>query len=171
MRLVGLLLACLVAGASGGLLAACSFIYKPGCLGEFTPKGFNHPDNVLVYEAAQDVNNWIISHGGEESVAVSEQGLCDIQTDKLEGIVLGKWTGRKILIDVDKITHSYPGNYRNPSFKNVLMHEMLHSLGFEHIPGPGIMNAKMSYDAEFSAGDVAECERVGVCQAPSDGGE
>lgn len=172
MRLVALIALCVAAGASGGLLAGCSFMYKPGCLGEFKPNGFTQTDKVLVYEAAQGVNNFIIAHGGDESIAVSDEGLCSIEKGSLEGLVLGKWTGKKILVDTDKIGREFEGAYYPKNMKNVVMHEMLHSLGFQHIQGYGIMNAQIVFNGDFSEGDVAECVRVGVCSsATKDAGE
>lgn len=172
LRLVGLIAICVLAGATGGLTAGCSFLYQPGCLGQFRVNGVAQEDRIAVYEAAQDLNRFVMSHGGDEAVAISDEGLCPMEAAPLEGIVLGKWTGKKIQLDIPKIHKAYPGLYYNQAFKNVAMHEMLHSLGLEHVGNShAIMSARLAYDAEFTAEDVAECEKAGVCHAaPKDAG-
>jgi hypothetical protein len=47
-------------------------------------------------------------------------------------------------------------------FEAIAMHEFGHAHMLQHIPEPGIMNADDVWH-DFTAGDIAECKRVGAC--------
>lgn len=146
----------IVLGGQGCATIDCEGSYRLG-------PGFTAGQESNVREALRRWNEW----SGSDA-RISSTGICSIEPEALdEPNLFGTWIGYgRIEIDAMKLDR-WCGRLESESerdrcFQSIVMHEVGHSYGLEHIEeGIGVMSPGALPD--FTDEDRRECETRGVC--------
>lgn len=130
------------------LVASCAAVVEvpslPARCGAWDPAGLNTEQTAVLDDAAA---RW--SAVTREPVRIDPGGCAVHVVDELgDGGIVGEYEPGAMVVRRDAFVRS------------VVMHEMGHGLGLEHVDG-GVMNAVPW--GTMTAADVAECRRVGAC--------
>jgi hypothetical protein len=136
------------------------------CGGSFEiDSGFTDVEEDGIHEAVDFFNAW----AGKPTFRLESGGMCHIKIEDCPG-AMGAcyqtlygdiWIDREQLKEVGP-----PGSVNDQGWRNIVMHELGHSVGMGHVDGlDSVMSAKTVRQGGFSDEDRAECVRASVCSS------
>lgn len=154
IRTLSLLLSAVLGAAGGG----CAPLYE--CGGQYTYESTDWtPEQTLVLHASAQAWNEI---AGRTAVTLNPGPgeMCHIApVDSL-----GEDVGGEMRVATGNISVIRKRVTRPDALQIILMHELGHGLGLDHVGSRGaLMYAEVNELSAFGAADLAECQAVGVC--------
>lgn len=168
--LAALLLSACVADGAGDLgselddtqaLAGAEALGGP-CGGRFRiddDSGFTLDQRARIAQAFRRMNAFV----GRPVASLSPSASCAIVAAPLEDRYIAYFDGTSMIIDFEELRAA--GREEGSRFEGVILHELGHAVGMEHVVGERALMAPGTrmFSEDFTPADRAECLRVRLC--------
>lgn len=150
-----LIITCILAGCSGTGLVDCDGNWA------YNPDDFTEEQQIWIQNSAMRWNNWVgytvaAVHPGKQHACIIHAG----KTDKPTAIGQLRKPEHSITVNLERMKLLKILN--QAAFEGVVMHEIGHSLGYDHIEnGQALMAPAGAQD--FTELDRIQCIKIGMC--------
>lgn len=144
------------------LFVSCSSTGEIDYQGDYTyNNSFTSDEIIWIKNGFNRWNNWV----GYNIVTVvpGNKNYCSIDIEQLNDNRVGQIVLRTNSISIDIIKLKKYNNYNQIKFESVIMHEIGHSLGFNHVDQNGSLMSPIG-GLDFTVDDRIQCINLKLCK-------